>query len=62
MGTIQNMDFKQMRNVDVRTVEREAWLTSAKYILTLGCPVSRGWRILCVRLGIRTVTGAGRLW
>ncbi len=24
MGTIQNMDFKQMRNVDVRTVERES--------------------------------------
>lgn len=24
MGTILNMDFKQMRNVDVRTVERES--------------------------------------
>lgn len=24
MSTIQNMDFKQMRNVDVRTVERES--------------------------------------
>lgn len=24
MGTIQNIDFKQMRNVDVRTVERES--------------------------------------
>lgn len=23
MGTIQNTDFEQMRNVDVRTVERE---------------------------------------
>lgn len=24
MGTIQNTDFEQMRNVDVRTVERES--------------------------------------
>lgn len=24
MDTIQNMDFEQMRNVDVRTVERES--------------------------------------
>ena len=24
MGTIQNMDFTQLRNVDVRTVERES--------------------------------------
>ena len=24
MGTIQNMDFKQMRDVDVRTVDRDS--------------------------------------
>lgn len=30
MGTIQNMDFKQMRNVDVRTVERESLVDISK--------------------------------
>ena len=30
MGTIQNMDFKQMRNVDVRTVERESLADNSK--------------------------------
>lgn len=38
MGTIQNMDFKQMRNVDVRTVERESLADISKIHIDTGMP------------------------
>lgn len=62
MEAAQDRDYNQMRNVDVRTVEREASRISPKYILTPKCPVNRGWRILSARLGTHIATNVGKLW
>ena len=59
MGTIQNMDFKQMRNVDVRTVERESLADISKIHIDTRMPreqrladfVRQIWNPYCYRCG-----------
>lgn len=56
------MDMEEMKNVDIRTVDRESLADINDNILIENCHEKKEWRILSVKSKIPIAIVVGRLW